>query len=98
MSKSVRMCQMEGYLQFLIHGSIWEQVPDLQEDEGRVAKHGDVEWQVSGQRLFRIFILLTLLITARKRSLRRLCFYICLSVHGGGGGIPVCLAGFQAHT
>ena len=24
-------------------------------------------------------------ITARKRSLRRLCFYRCLSVHGGGG-------------
>ena len=24
--------------------------------------------------------------TARKRSLRRLCFYRCLSVHGGGGG------------
>ena len=29
------------------------------------------------------FILL--FITARKRSLRRLCFYRCLSVHGGGG-------------
>ena len=24
--------------------------------------------------------------TARKRSLRRLCFYRCLSVHRGGGG------------
>ena len=57
-------------------------------------------------------------ITARRRSLRRLCFYACLSVHGGGvlsqhalqvvsqhalqqvfrgGGIPACLAGFQAH-
>ena len=24
-------------------------------------------------------------ITARKRSLRRLCFYRCVSVHGGGG-------------
>ena len=24
--------------------------------------------------------------TARKRSLRRLCFYRCVSVHGGGGG------------
>ena len=25
------------------------------------------------------------LFTARKRSLRRLCFYTCVSVHGGGG-------------
>ena len=25
------------------------------------------------------------IITARKRSLRRLCFYRCLSVHTGGG-------------
>ena len=25
------------------------------------------------------------LVTARKRSLRRLCFYRCLSVHRGGG-------------
>ena len=37
-------------------------------------------------------------ITARKRSLRRLCFYTCLSfcpqVGGGGGaGIPACIAG-----
>ena len=24
-----------------------------------------------------------ILVTARKRSLRRLCFYMCLSVHGG---------------
>ena len=33
--------------------------------------------------------------TARKRSLRRLCFYRCVSVHRGGGGvgIPACLAG-----
>ena len=40
---------------------------------------------------------LLLLITARKRSLRRLCFYTCLSVQGGipaciAGGIPACLA------
>ena len=27
------------------------------------------------------------LFTACKRSLRRLCFYTCLSVHGGGGGV-----------
>ena len=41
--------------------------------------------------------------SARKRSLRRLCFYTCLSVHrrrGGipacpAGGIPACLAGIQ---
>ena len=26
-----------------------------------------------------------LIFTARKRSLRRLCFYTCVSVHGGGG-------------
>ena len=26
-------------------------------------------------------------------KLRRLCFYRCLSVHGGGGGIPACFAG-----
>ena len=32
--------------------------------------------------------------TARKRSLQRLCFYKCLSVHRGDGvGIPACLAG-----
>ena len=37
------------------------------------------------------------IITARKHSLRRLCFYMCLSVHRGGG-IPTCLAGLQAHT
>ena len=49
-----------------------------------------------------------LIITACK--LRRLCFYTCLSVHGGvvsqhalqvsvgRGCIPACLAGFQAHT
>ena len=30
--------------------------------------------------------------TARKRSLRRLCLYRCLSVHRGGG-IPACIAG-----
>ena len=29
-------------------------------------------------------LLLFLIFTARKRSLRRLCFYRCLSVHGGG--------------
>ena len=33
------------------------------------------------------------LINARKHSLRRLCFYKCLSVHRGGGCIPACLAG-----
>ena len=52
------------------------------------------------------------LVTARKRSLRRLCFYTCLShsVHkgmvsqhalqqvSGGGGIPACIAGFQAQN
>ena len=50
-------------------------------------------------------------ITALKLSLQRLYFYRCLSVQGGGvvsqhalqqvrvgGGIPACLAGFQAHT
>ena len=62
----------------------------------------------------------SLFITARKHSLRRLCFYTCLSFcpQGGvlsqyalqvvyqhtlqqvwgGGDIPACLAGFQAHT
>ena len=35
-------------------------------------------------------VIITLLIfTARKRSLRRLCFYTCLSVHGGGGVCPI---------
>ena len=31
-----------------------------------------------------------ILVTARKRSLRRLCFYMCLSVHGGvcSRGVP----------
>ena len=28
-------------------------------------------------------------VTARKRSLRRLCFYTCLSVHGGGVSRPI---------
>ena len=39
--------------------------------------------------------MLVSIFTAHKRSLRRLCFYMCLSVHwrGGGGGIPACLAG-----
>ena len=40
-------------------------------------------------------------LTARKRSLRRLCFYTCLSVilfTGGRGGIPACLVGLQVHT
>ena len=38
--------------------------------------------------------------TAHKRSLRRLCFYTCLSVilFTVGEGIPACLAGSQAHT
>ena len=31
--------------------------------------------------------------TARKRILRRLCFYTCVSVHRGLGGIPACIAG-----
>ena len=36
-------------------------------------------------------------ITAQKRSLRRLCFYRCLSVHGGGGAAPrgVCIQGVE---
>ena len=29
-----------------------------------------------------------ILVTTRKRSLRRLCFYRCVSVHRGGGGSP----------
>ena len=41
------------------------------------------------------------LITARKRSLRRLCFYRCLSVHGGGGawlqGVGACVAAGDVH-
>ena len=37
---------------------------------------------------------LLVLITARKRSLRRLCFYRCVSVHGGGvHGRGACMAG-----
>ena len=32
-------------------------------------------------------------ITARKRSLRRLCFHRCLSVHGGVG-LPHCMLGY----
>ena len=57
----------------------------------------------------RINLELIQIITSRKGSLRRLCFYTCLSVHRGGGipaclagGIPACLAGLQgglqAHT
>ena len=37
-------------------------------------------------------------VTARKRSLRTLCFYTCLSLCPQGGGIPACLAVLQAHT
>ena len=33
------------------------------------------------------------IITARKRSLRRLCFYRCLSVHTGGGACVVLFGG-----
>ena len=36
-------------------------------------------------------------ITARKRSLRRLCFHRCLSVQGGGACVPGMYAP-QAHT
>ena len=32
-------------------------------------------------------------ITARKRSLRRLCFYRCLSVHRGGVSVGACMVG-----
>ena len=38
------------------------------------------------------FTFMHVFFTARKRSLRRLCFYRCVSVHRGGG-IPACLAG-----
>ena len=31
------------------------------------------------------------IVTARKRSLLRLCFHRCLSVHGGGGCLPDCM-------
>ena len=38
-----------------------------------------------------------IIITASKRSLRRLCFHRCLSVHGGGRGVcPI--ACWYAHT
>ena len=33
--------------------------------------------------IFRCFVRFILIFTARKRSLRRLCFHRCLSVHGG---------------
>ena len=40
-----------------------------------------------------------ILVTAHKRSLQRLCFHTCLSsCSQGGGGIPACIAGLQAHT
>ena len=39
-----------------------------------------------------IFLQMCSIFTARKRSLRKLCFYTCLSVHRGCG-IPACLAG-----
>ena len=35
-----------------------------------------------------------LIITARKRSLRRLCFHRCLSVHSGVGCLPHCMLGY----
>ena len=37
-----------------------------------------------GAMTFMIEFIFFLIFTARKRSLRRLCFYRCLSVHGGG--------------
>ena len=37
-------------------------------------------------------------ITARKRSLRRLCFHRYLSVHGGGGCLPHCMLGYTTTT
>ena len=36
---------------------------------------------------------ITSLITARKRSLRRLCFHRCVSVHEGG--LPQCMLGYH---
>ena len=37
-----------------------------------------------------------IIFTARKRSLRRLCFHRCLST-GGGGGLPLVLRGCLPH-
>ena len=34
-------------------------------------------------------------ITVRKGSMRRLCFYTCLSVPGGWVGLPQCMLGYQ---
>ena len=50
-----------------------------------------------------MFLQVLAIFTTRKRSLRRLCFYTCLSFCPRGGGIPACLAGLrgrglQAHT
>ena len=44
--------------------------------------------QTLGHPMGLIFVFLVF--TARKRSLRRLCFYRCLSVHRGGGGMRGC--------
>ena len=52
------------------------------------SKKVTMAWDFSLFRIFRIF-------TARKRSLGRLCFHRCLSVHRGGlcpGGV-LCLGG-----
>ena len=46
---------------------------------------GETGFSVS-DHLYHQVIVLTI-ITVRKRSLRRLCFYTCLSVHRGGGGV-----------
>ena len=45
----------------------------------------DVIYIIGGsKRVLRMRALSRSIFTARKRSLRRLCFYTCLSVHGGG--------------
>ena len=43
--------------------------------------------------LFRLHTVKHVIITARKRSLRRLCFYRCLSVHTVGRGMRGCFGG-----
>ena len=57
----------------------------LHEIENILGWGGGVEPSLDPPLSLELPMRFTNIFTARKRSLRRLCFYRCLSVHGGGG-------------
>ena len=44
---------------------------------------------------YRVMVNLISIFTVRKRSLRRLCFYTCLSFCSQGGSLPQCILGYH---